>query len=331
MTKLQEIGRNLTPKKLFFLVLKVAVFIGLAYLMGKQIFGRNDFEQIKNTFVEQINGFAILGLFGVLTMMLLNWGIEAFKWRLLIAKIEQLSLWDAFKAIWLGVSLSFFTPNRVGEYGGRVLILRKADKIQAVAITLVGSISQLIANVTLGILGFAAFNYYYQAFPSGITSLLIVCTFFSLFLLTLLYFNLKWIDWLKKYFSWFERLGKYTAPLKSFTREELTHIQALSFLRTMVFSLQYIALIWIFGIEASLFVAWIMVTSIFLVQTIVPSVALIELGVRGNVALFFWKFVTTNHLAILAATFSVWFINLVVPAAIGLIILFRLKNFGFKK
>ena len=70
-----------------------------------------------------------------------------------------------------------------------------------------------------------------------------------------------------------------------------------------------------------------------------PSVALVELGIRGNVALFFLTYITENSLAILAATFSLWTINLLLPAILGAVVIggldifssLKMPSFGFWK
>src|SRR4051812_35975755 len=54
----------------------------------------------------------------------LNWGIEAVKWRYMIRKMEDISYGMAIKSILSGVTISIFTPNRVGEFAGRVFYLQ---------------------------------------------------------------------------------------------------------------------------------------------------------------------------------------------------------------
>ena len=59
-------------------------------------------------------------------MMFLNWFLESLKWRFLISKIEKISINRSIRAIFSGITISTFTPNRIGEYGGRVFCLEKS-------------------------------------------------------------------------------------------------------------------------------------------------------------------------------------------------------------
>ncbi len=285
---------------------------------------QEDFEAIFWEFLvafERKNG---LWLLGVCSFTFVNWGIEAQKWRELMAKIEGLTFTEAFRAILCGITLSLFTPNRVGEYGGRVLILKSANRLEAIAVTLVGSLSQIIANVSFGAIGFLYFVLYYWRWESwqivGISVLIVS----MIGILMLVYFRVQQSEkWLAK-LPFLKRYQSYFSPIAGYRQQELFRVLTWSFLRNMVFTLQYIGLCWAYNMEVSLWTAWILVNTIFFVQMFIPSIALIELGIRGNIALFFWGFVTANQLAIIAATFSLWWINLVVPALIGGFLISRL-------
>ena len=69
----------------------------------------------------QVNSFSIFrtinsnifSFFLVFFMMFLNWIIEAFKWKLLIKKVEDISIWTSVRAVFSGITVSTFTPNRV--------------------------------------------------------------------------------------------------------------------------------------------------------------------------------------------------------------------------
>ena len=85
--------------------------------------------------------------------MFLNWFLESLKWRFLISKIEKISIKRSLRAIFSGITVSAFTPNRVGEYAGRVFCLEKADRVQAVLITVIGSMAQLVVTIVFGLIG----------------------------------------------------------------------------------------------------------------------------------------------------------------------------------
>ena len=97
----------------------------------------------------------MLGLAFIL--IFLNWGIETVKWKFLIQKIEQLSFFKTFSAVMGGVAVSSFTPNRVGEFAGRMLFLKNKLDTRVVALTVIGSMSQLLMTFFMGLYGFFLF------------------------------------------------------------------------------------------------------------------------------------------------------------------------------
>lgn len=74
---------------------------------------------------------------------------------------------------------------------------------------------------------------------------------------------------------------------------------------------------------------------IFFVMTMVPTVAITELGIRTSVALFLVGVFYGNplqlpdhiNLGIIAASTTLWMINLAIPALSGTVFVFNLKFF----
>jgi hypothetical protein len=62
-----------------------------------------------------------------------------------------------------------------------------------------------------------------------------------------------------------------------------------------------------------------------LVMTIVPSIALAELGVRGKVSIALFSLLTNNTLGVIATAASIWLINLIVPALAGSLLILGLR------
>ncbi len=305
--------------------LKILIFSGLVWAIYQQIARQENVEAIIWTFLISFKFHNAAWMMGVCSFTFVNWGIEAQKWRQLLTKMERLSFKDAFRAILCGITLSLFTPNRVGEYGGRVLILQHANRLQAIAVTLVGSLSQIIANVTLGAIGFLTFAGFYLKWNGWQMELAIAGAVLLIVALLLVYFHVQKAEqWMGK-IPFFRRYKSYFKPIETYSQRELAQVLGWSFLRNLVFTLQYIGLCWAFNMEVGLLTAWMVVNTIFFVQLFIPSIALIELGIRGNLAIFFWGYVTTNHLAIIAATFSLWWINLMMPAIVGWWLISRLN------
>ncbi|MGH2644907.1 MAG: hypothetical protein ACRDE2_13220, partial [Chitinophagaceae bacterium] len=50
-----------------------------------------------------------------------------------------------------------------------------------------------------------------------------------------------------------------------------------------------------------------------------------ELGVRGEIGLYFFGLLSANKIGIIAGTLGIWLINLVIPAIIGSLLLLGIK------
>ena len=101
----------------------------------------------------------------------------------------------------------------------------------------------------------------------------------------------------------------------------------LSMLRYSVYSFQFFLLIRFVNIDISLFQSLTMSALSFLSMSIIPTIALTEIGVRGSVAIYFFGFLSDNAIGIMTASFALWIINLVVPAIFGVFFVYQLKFF----
>jgi hypothetical protein len=248
-----------------------------------------------------------------------------------VEKVYAVPFLQAFKAVLSGVSFSVTMPNRIGEYVGRVLYLPEGHRLKTIPVTLVGSFAQLLVTLIMGVLGmivlkkdllthFEGSTIWYQFLLYGLITIVI--------LLLLLYFKVSGtVQLFKKWFKSGRHLYLVEA-LGSFNMQLLTGILLLSFLRYLVFLLQYILIFYLceVGIEATL-LAWLM-SVVFLAMAVIPSIALLELGLRGEISVKLIGIYTANTLGITVTTISIWFINLVVPAIIGSLLILNIKVFN---
>lgn len=255
----------------------------------------------------------------VAVLMLVNWSLEAWKWRCLVQPVQDLTFARAFTATLAGTTIGLITPNRVGEFAGRVLFLDPDHRVQGSFATLLGSIAQFVVTLLLG--GIAlTFNHYLlfsSAEPSHAwdvvhwSALLIGCAAVFLF------FSPGAFARLLLAIPWLKRFERHAHVLDTFSRADLVRVFLLSLLRYAVFTAQFtIVLVAIARVDAAQ--ALMSVPVVFLLTTLVPTMALTELGVRGSVAV---TFIGGDHVGVIASTALIWFINLVIPAVAGGIIL----------
>ena len=77
---------------------------------------------------------------------------SALKWQRLVAGLQPISLGLAFRSVLVGQTGAFFTPNRIGEFPARALMLNKNNMIPAVALGFVGSAMQMLVITLFGLI-----------------------------------------------------------------------------------------------------------------------------------------------------------------------------------
>ena len=287
--------------------------------------GRISLESLLDTI---INNYSLILI--VVLMMFINWMLESLKWKFMIRKIEAISFFTSLRAIFSGITVSSFTPNRIGEYGGRVFCLEKSDRIQAIFITILCSMAQLLTTIIFGSFAFFILHEQFlddQYFMIEISSfsLLVLFTFNILFVLA--YFNVaSLIKFLLK-FSFFNFLRKHINIISLFNIRDLLVTFLFSVLRYLVFSIQFLILLYVFNVDISLFDAILSIMLIFFFITLTPTITIAEIGVRGSMALLVLLKFSTNIIGILSSTFLLWIINLIIPAIIGSFFIFSLNFF----
>ena len=121
------------------------------------------------------------------------------------------------------------------------------------------------------------------------------------------------------------RFALYSKLMSRIGSSNKMKVLALSLLRVLVFTAQYLFLLLWLNVEVPLLQGFCMAALFFWVMAVVPSLALTELGIRGAVGLFIFSQVSPNSIGILAATTSIWVINLILPAIIGSILIIKMK------
>lgn len=277
-------------------------------------------------------------LLAVFALMLVNWGLEARKWQLMILRLQPMSWYKAFKATLTGTTLAFFTPNRMGEYFGRVLYIQEGKRVKAISLTIVGSMAQLLVTLVFGAVGIRVIRdtllMAEQGAASGVLWMdtVFYVTLLGAFTLTLFYFRLAWlVRWIEK-IPRIEKLTEAIRVLGDFPNGLLLRILALSVLRYGVFIVQYYLLFAVFKVELTEWQVFWSVSVVFLVMAIVPTIALItELGVRWKTSLQIIQLFSNNFVGILATSLAIWLINLVVPALMGSLLILNIRLFRYRQ
>ncbi len=315
------------------------ILVAYGFIYYQLFYEKDILANLDQLWSELSRGSSLYFLYAAVILVFVNWGLETAKWQYLIGKIEQISFLKAYRAVLSGVTVSVFTPNRVGEYFGRVFMLHKANPWKAVFLTVLGSMSQLLVTLSCGSIAliFFVISYdieFFQDKQYFLWGLIVSVLVFNAFVL-MLYFNVdiitKWVEGLLRR-NW-KRMRNYLKVVSEFHGKELLRVLLFSFLRYVVFSLQYYLLFRAFGIEMRLFSGMMVVSVIFFVLTAIPSVALAELSIRGSVAIsvlglyFAGSPDSFSEIAAATAAGLLWLINIVVPALTGAVFVHKLRFF----
>lgn len=257
----------------------------------------------------------------VCALMLVNWGLESRKWRILVGDVERITRWRAFLATLAGTPIGLITPNRVGEFVGRVLFLAPEHRIAASFATAVGSIAQFVVTVVAGLVGLMAllFSTDRDSLSPAASAWVGLCALVAGAAL-LLYFNPDLLRATIARIPLVRRWEGHAAVLERFGDRLLLRVLLISAARYTVFSAQFALLLFALA-DIPLLDAMRSIPAVFLVSTLIPTVMLTELGVRGSIAVAFISQGPGHDQGVLLATTVLWLINLGVPALLGGIIL----------
>ena len=258
-------------------------------------------------------------------LMFVNWGLEALKWKLLIAPLENITFLTAFKSVFAGVTVSIFMPNRVGEFAGRIFFLEKAGKVEAMLKIFVGAIAQFSITFCVGIIAMFAVPYFSNSSYADdhFQIAFIVQIIAALIALGAVLFIV--LNRLRPGFS--AKLQSYFNAVSGISRKELAIIFILSFIRYCVFLFQYYLVMQAFGIRIDFGQAWLLIAILFLITSAIPSFALTEVVTRGAVAASVFELYCADTNPVIAASFVVWIINLAIPAVAGSLFIGKMKFF----
>jgi len=265
----------------------------------------------------------------------INWGLEARKWQVLMRPLEQLPFFTAYKAVLAGLAFSMNTPNRIGEYGGRVLYVHEGHRWKALSLTITGSFSQLIVTLVMG-LGGLAFLLLNTSTSAGIATytiwvrVLVWGTILITAVLILIYCRLgRLVEWCEK-LPGAKRFMQHIAIIEELPVTILLRTMSLSFTRYMIFVFQYILLLQLFDVQVPVWHCFWLISVLYLILAITPTIALAEAGIRGQVSLVLFTLLSANKLGIVGASTAIWLVNLVVPALVGSLLFVSLKIFSDK-
>ena len=260
----------------------------------------------------------------VFALLPFNLLVEAVKWRKLVSGVQTISLSLAFKSVLVGQTGAFFTPNRLGEFPTRSLLLHKDSVAPAVALGFVGSAAQMVVITLFGLL--TTCFYIFTCKPEFIISAPLVfwcffcVTFLVIGLLVVLLFRnyvvlLAYLQ--KSKWNWLRLLAQ---GLTQFSVRAAWQVFTLSAIRYLIYSSQFYAMLLFMDVSITPLQALLSIPTIYLFVTYTPSFAFSEAMVRGSYAILILSAISTNEAGMALAGILLWCINYCLPMLIGSIV-----------
>lgn len=305
------------------------LFVIISYSLYRQVAQQPDLEQ---RWQQIKQGWPSTTFLLALCLMFLNWGIEAAKWKLLVNHVQPISFFRAYQSVLAGCSVTMLTPNRIGEYGGRMLFIEPQHRIKAISLTITGSISQLLITMIMGCLGLFFLRYFSHPDGNALTVLphfwgdvLIYFSVSCTLLLFLFYIRIGWLVRLLEKLPALTKVTRHIAVLDEFTTLQLVRLLALSLLRYGVFVMQYVLLLKALQVDIGFGLSFWLITVFYLVLAVAPTIGFLELPVRVKASLQLMQLYSSNTLGIQTAALAIWLINLVLPAVMGSVLILGTK------
>jgi hypothetical protein len=262
-------------KKLFSFLIKAGILVlAFAFIYHQYLQKGDSIKQFQQLISHISRQEVIITLSSVALLMLVNWILESFKWRYLTRHLEKISAWDAIEAVFCGLTWAIFTPNRLGEYAGRVLFLPSRKRVYGVFAMAVGSFGQ---NVITNVLGLSALLWYlltYYHLNVWLYTAIAIGSIGAMAFFLIIFFHIIWvvdlldrIPYIKKFHRFFDIMGRYK-------KQELINIMGFSLARYAVFSFQYYLIIHLLIPVIPVFQMMMLVFVFFFVQSALPSLDL---------------------------------------------------------
>lgn len=318
-------------------VIKFTVALLFSWVIYHQVFNHENVYDFNQLVLDRINDRNIFWLISAIVLMPLNWALETFKWMKFTRDFDPIGFLKAYRAVLTGVLFSVFTPNRIGEYGGRILWLKPENQWKGVIATILSSFCQILITLSFGIIGFLYFSFYFldlnkiartSIFTFGV--LFILTLFFIFYNIDLLVPFAKKIQWIKR----FNKVLKHLLILTHYSSKELSMALLIAFFRYSLYCLQYFMVLMFFDVEPPFFTGLACIATFFFLQTSIPLPPMLGLVTRGEIALQIWSHFNVNNMLILASTYTLWVINVLLPSFIGLIFVISInivKSLGYEK
>ncbi len=286
-------------------ILKVTFTLGAGYYLWQH----TDLLSIATHLFQNLS---IQILLIMLIFSVLNWFFEIKKWQALASEVQKIDFRQATKQSLVSFAISLLTPNRIGEYGAKVLFYSKKYQTKIFSLSVVGTSSQLLISLLFGI-GALAFSKttYLEAYPAVFSKKI----YFVFLILLGGFFLLIYIKNKKQYLLFKPSVWR------------ISLIYAL--IRYLIFSTQLLCLLLYFHKEANILQILPLIYLTYFFSSLIPMFSFLDWTVKGSVAIWVFKDVLNENIVVQSIGLM-WIFNFLLPFLLGSLYLYR-QSFSSQK
>ncbi len=299
-------------KQFFVVLIKLSIVVGAFYFIYHKLASNKDLELHDFIdFLHENNVFSLKNVFFLYILTVFNWFFEILKWKQLVSSVAPISFKNASEQSLGALTASLLTPNRIGEYGAKAIYYPKPLRKKIMLLNLISNMMQMSTTIALGIIGLLYFvNYYPLQLDYFKLSILLSAMVLFFFLAV---YSMKHHRFQIKGFS----LKKILTFIIEISIDIKIKAVVLSVVRYLIFSFQFYLLLQIFKVNIDYFDAMMVITSMYFLSSIVPSIFIFDVVIKGSFAVYLFSMVGVNDLTVLSTVTLMWLMNFVVPSVFG--------------
>lgn len=249
----------------------------------------------------------------ILVLSLLNWYFEILKWKILVSEIQKITFKTAALQSLIAHSVAVFTPNRIGDYGAKILFFKSENHHRILGLNAINNIAQMAATILFGILGFLMLN-----LPTSELFSFSQLTFVGCFLCSCLILLLI----LKHFFT--KTMQRFQRNLK-LVRQKQIQVIACSVARYLLFSHQYFLLGWALGWNLDYATAMPCIFVVYFAASLLPSIFILDSALKAGIGVYLFSLFGVPSPVIVAIASVMWLFNFAFPAVVGSVMMLHVK------
>jgi len=303
-------------------IFKIVIMVGAYGYLTYLLITFDKYKELAESFTNITTHQSLL-LIVVIALMPINWLLESYKWKTLVSQVQKTTIKDSVKSVLMGLASGFFTPNRVCDPVGRVLLLKEGNRAKGVLFSVVSTMAQSFAGALLLLVAIIAIPW--ADFTIGVSYKgLRVASMLFIAIITTLYITLPlWSG--KIEIRKYPEVDKFFRAVDAVTYRVLLRVSLQSLLRYILYCTQYYLMLQFMGVELTIFEAIVLIPVNYFLISVTPSVSFSEIGIRGTYASLLIGTITANPVGAAMAAVTVWVINYIIPLITGSMFIVKYK------